>query len=217
MRKTTHPAGTVHRIVRRERGAEGQPAGRSDRRGPSTSTCRPASDGAGLPLLVDLVGFTAGGPVHTNWIGFRENVPERLDRLIGEGQMPPVVVAFPDCFTRVGGNQYVNSAATGRWADFLTTELLAGRRGPLRLRRDRAARRLRQELRRLRRDRACARPSRRLGRGRLPLRRHGVRALLPARHAGHAARARPGRGLASRPGGRSSRPRRRRPSTRSRR
>src|SRR5207249_10051281 len=75
-------------------------------------------DGAGLPLLVDLVGFTAGGPVHTNWAAFRENVPERLDRLVGEGAMPPTVVAFPDCFTRVGGNQYVNSASTGPWADF---------------------------------------------------------------------------------------------------
>ncbi len=86
-------------------------------------------DGAGLPLLVDIVGFSAGGPVHTNWTGFRENVPERLDRLIGEGAMPPVVVAFPDCFTRVGGNQYVNSVSTGRWADFLTTELLAAVEG----------------------------------------------------------------------------------------
>jgi hypothetical protein len=41
-------------------------------------------DGQGLPLLVDLVGFTSSGLSHTNWVGFRENVPERLDRLIGE-------------------------------------------------------------------------------------------------------------------------------------
>jgi S-formylglutathione hydrolase FrmB len=87
------------------------------------------SDGAGLALLTDLVGFTAGGPAHTNWASFRENVPERLDRLIGEGRMPPVVVAFPDCFTRLGGNQYVNSAAMGAWADFLTGEMLAAVEG----------------------------------------------------------------------------------------
>jgi pimeloyl-ACP methyl ester carboxylesterase len=31
-------------------------------------------------------------------------------------------VAFPDCFTRLGGNQYVNSAAVGRWDDFLRLE-----------------------------------------------------------------------------------------------
>ncbi len=78
--------------------------------------------GAGLSLLVDLVGWTAGGPAHTNWKNFGENVPERLDRLIGEGAMPPVVVAFPDCCTRFGGNQYINSAATGPWDDFLLTE-----------------------------------------------------------------------------------------------
>lgn len=81
--------------------------------------------GAGLPLLVDLVGFTAGGPAHTNWKNHGENLPERLDRLIHSGVMPPVAVAFPDCFTRLGGNQYVNSLALGAWEVFLTEEMLA--------------------------------------------------------------------------------------------
>ena len=81
-------------------------------------------DGQGLPLLVDLVGFTGSGLSHTNWVGFRENLPERLDRLIGEQRMPPVVVAFPDCFTRLGGNQYINSASTGAWEDYLLDEML---------------------------------------------------------------------------------------------
>src|SRR5215468_1040301 len=79
-------------------------------------------DGRDLPLLVDLVGFTAGGPAHTNWKNFGENAPERVDRLISTGEMPPVVVAFPDCFTKLGGNQYINSAAMGRWDDFLLQE-----------------------------------------------------------------------------------------------
>ena len=82
-------------------------------------------DGRGLPLLVDIVGFTAGGPAHTNWKNFGENVPERLDRLIAHGAMPPCAVAFPDCFTRLGGNQYINSEGTGRWADFLMEEAVA--------------------------------------------------------------------------------------------
>src|ERR1700731_1716802 len=81
-------------------------------------------DGQELPLLVDLVGFTSSGLSHTNWVGFRENVPERLDRLIGEQRMPPVVVAFPDCFTRLGGNQYINSASLGAWEDFLLQEMV---------------------------------------------------------------------------------------------
>ncbi|WP_299625312.1 alpha/beta hydrolase family protein [Pelagibius sp.] len=81
-------------------------------------------DGKGLPLLVDLVGFTAGGPAHVNWKNFGENLPERLDRLIGSGAMPPVVVAFPDCFTRLGGNQYINSAAMGPWEEVLIEEIV---------------------------------------------------------------------------------------------
>jgi len=79
-------------------------------------------DGKGLPLLVDLVGFTAGGPAHTNWKNFTENLPERLDRLIASGAMAPCAVAFPDCFTKLGGNQYINSTVMGRWDDFLLQE-----------------------------------------------------------------------------------------------
>src|ERR1700739_283367 len=60
-------------------------------------------DGKGLPLLVDLVGFTGSGLSHTNWAGFRENLPERLDRLIGEERMAPVGAALPACFPRAGG------------------------------------------------------------------------------------------------------------------
>jgi len=79
---------------------------------------------ADLPLLVDLVGWTGGGPAHTNWKNFGENVPERLDRLIGTGVMLPAVVAFPDCMSKLGGNQYINSAATGPYADFLIEEIV---------------------------------------------------------------------------------------------
>ena len=52
-------------------------------------------DGQGLPLLVDLVGFTSSGLSQTNWVGFRENMPERLDRLIGEERMPLSSSPFP--------------------------------------------------------------------------------------------------------------------------
>lgn len=80
--------------------------------------------GRDLPLLVDLVGFLSGGPVQNNWRNFGENLPERLDRLIASGELPPVVVALPDCFTRLGGNQYIDSPALGPWASFLVEELL---------------------------------------------------------------------------------------------
>lgn len=123
MRKFTGPAGTITRMIVESEVLKGNLLGDPTAR--VVDVYVPAGqDGHGLPLLVDLVGFTAGGPAHTNWVGFRENVPERLDRLIGEARMPPVVVAFPDCFARIGGNQYINSAAVGAWEDFLLQEML---------------------------------------------------------------------------------------------
>jgi enterochelin esterase-like enzyme len=122
MRKDrTHAAGEVRRFFVDSEVLKSNMLGDPTRR--AIDVYVPAGhDGRGLPLLVDLVGFTAGGPAHTNWKNFGENVPERLDRLIGTGAMPPTVVAFPDCFTRLGGNQYINSVAVGRWDDFLLQE-----------------------------------------------------------------------------------------------
>jgi len=38
--------------------------------------------------------------------------------------MGPCILVFADCFTALGGNQYVNSSAIGRYADYLTGELI---------------------------------------------------------------------------------------------
>lgn len=77
-----------------------------------------------FPVLFDLVGYTGSGWSHTNWQNFSENLPERLDRLLAEHRMGPAIVVFPDCFTSLGGNQYINSSAIGRYADYLTRELI---------------------------------------------------------------------------------------------
>jgi len=74
--------------------------------------------------LWDLAAFTNSGPGHLNWRAHGENLPDRLDRLIGEGALPPVVVVIPDCYTSLGGNQYLNSAGVGRYADYLVSELV---------------------------------------------------------------------------------------------
>jgi enterochelin esterase-like enzyme len=120
-RDLTAPAGTVKRLSLESDVLKGNPLGDSTSR--IIDIYVPSGqDGTGLPLLVDLVGFTAGGPAHTNWRNFTENVPEQADRLIASGAMPACVIAFPDCFTKLGGNQYINSAGIGRWADFLLQE-----------------------------------------------------------------------------------------------
>jgi len=80
--------------------------------------------GRRFPLLVDMVGFTGSGLSHIAWKNFSENLPERAARLVHEGRMAPAIIAFPDCFTALGGNQYVNSSAIGRYADYLTKEIV---------------------------------------------------------------------------------------------
>ncbi|HMA90487.1 MAG TPA: alpha/beta hydrolase-fold protein [Burkholderiales bacterium] len=77
-----------------------------------------------FPVLYDLVGFTGSGLAHTNWKPFGDNVPERAARLIREQKMGPAIIVLPDCFTALGGNQYVNSSAIGDYADYLTREII---------------------------------------------------------------------------------------------
>lgn len=80
--------------------------------------------GKRFPVLFDLAGFTGSGRSHTNWRAFEENVPERVARLIHNRKLDPCIIVFPDCFTALGGNQYINSTAIGRYADYLTRELI---------------------------------------------------------------------------------------------
>jgi S-formylglutathione hydrolase FrmB len=82
------------------------------------------SGGRRFPVLYDLAGFTGSGLAHVNWKNFSENVPERAARLVHEGRMGPAILVFPDCFTALGGNQYVNSSAIGNYADYLTREII---------------------------------------------------------------------------------------------
>jgi len=77
-----------------------------------------------FPVLFDLVGYTGCGWSHVAWRNFDENLPERAARLVGERRMGPAIIVMPDCFTALGGNQYINSSAIGRYADYLTRELI---------------------------------------------------------------------------------------------
>ncbi|HSG65186.1 MAG TPA: alpha/beta hydrolase-fold protein [Gammaproteobacteria bacterium] len=91
---------------------------------PQYDTGRGSGRGKRFPVLYDLVGFTGSGIAHTSWRPFADNVPEQAARLIHARRMPPCIVVFPDCFTALGGNQYINSSAIGRYADYLTRELV---------------------------------------------------------------------------------------------
>ena len=95
---------------------------------------------ADYPLLVSLAAFTGSGPKRLNWQAFGESEPQRIERLRAEGRMGPVVVAFPDSFTSMGGNQFVDTPVLGRWEVFLTAEMLPRLEDAFRLRRGRVHR-----------------------------------------------------------------------------
>ena len=52
------------------------------------------------PVAFDLTGYTGSGWAHLNWQAWRESVPQRADRLISEGAMGPMIIAFPDLLPR---------------------------------------------------------------------------------------------------------------------
>ncbi len=76
------------------------------------------------PVLYLLTGFTGRGLALLNVDAFTPNVPERLDALFAEGRAREAIVVMPDCFSRFGGSQYVNSAAVGRYEDHIVDELV---------------------------------------------------------------------------------------------
>ena len=123
--KTDWPKGSIIRLQHRSRVLEGNVLGDPSERELSVYLPHGYSDSESPYLtLWDLAAYTNSGPGHLNWRNHGEVLPERLDRLIGQGLMEPAVVAFPDCYTSLGGNQYVNSPSVGRYADYLKEELV---------------------------------------------------------------------------------------------
>ena len=75
------------------------------------------------PVLFVLTGFAGRGRMLLNDNPWSPSLADRLDRLVAAG-CGEMVVVMPDCLTRFGGSQYLNSAATGRYAAHLLGELV---------------------------------------------------------------------------------------------
>jgi S-formylglutathione hydrolase FrmB len=82
------------------------------------------ASGQRYPVIYFLSGFTGTGRMHLNFDPFVESMDRRLDRLISSGEMPSAICVLPDCMTALGGSQYVNSTATGRYEDYLVAEVV---------------------------------------------------------------------------------------------
>jgi S-formylglutathione hydrolase FrmB len=77
------------------------------------------------PVVYVIQGMTGQLDMWTNREPFRPTYPEAVDRLFAEGDVPPAIVAFVDCWTSYGGSQFLNSPATGRYHDYLCDEVVS--------------------------------------------------------------------------------------------
>jgi Putative esterase len=78
-----------------------------------------------FPCVYVIQGLTGQLDMWRNREAFRPSYPENIDALFGSGEAPPTLVAFVDCWTSIGGSQFLNSPATGRYQDFLCDEVVA--------------------------------------------------------------------------------------------
>jgi S-formylglutathione hydrolase FrmB len=80
--------------------------------------------GRRYPVVFWLAGFGSRGAdlLHGGVLG--EGLDERLTAAMLSGEVPEALVVLPDCSTRYGGSQYLDSPACGRYQTYLVDELV---------------------------------------------------------------------------------------------
>jgi enterochelin esterase family protein len=76
-----------------------------------------------FPVAYVLTGFTGRGRMLLNDNLWSPPLDRRMDDLVERG-CGEMILVMPDCATRYGGSQYLDSSATGRYATHLVAELV---------------------------------------------------------------------------------------------
>ena len=82
-----------------------------------------ASPARRYPVVFVLTGFMGRGRMLLNDNPWSPSLDDRMNALIERG-CEEMILVMPDCFTRFGGSQYLNSTATGRYQDHVVKELV---------------------------------------------------------------------------------------------
>ena len=77
-----------------------------------------------FPTLYCLAPWTSAGRNQCDWQPFKESLPDRMDRLIESGAIPPCIVVCPDLYTMFGGSQYIDSSYLGHHGEHIAKELV---------------------------------------------------------------------------------------------
>ena len=77
-----------------------------------------------FPAVYMIQGLTGQLDMWRNRAPFRRNFPELVDDLFARGGAPPVVVVWADCWTSLGGSQFLDSPGTGNYHTYLCDEVV---------------------------------------------------------------------------------------------
>lgn len=77
-----------------------------------------------LPAVYFLHGFGGTARGWTSASLFAPTVPERLDALVAEGAIPPLVGIFVDGATALGGTQWIDAPAVGRYQSYVAEDVV---------------------------------------------------------------------------------------------
>ena len=77
-----------------------------------------------LPSVYVIQGFTGQLDMWLSHSPLEPNMIERLDAMFTSRACPDAIVVFVDCWTTRGGSQFINSASTGRYLDYLCDEVV---------------------------------------------------------------------------------------------
>jgi S-formylglutathione hydrolase FrmB len=80
--------------------------------------------GRRFPSVYAIQGLTGQLDMWRNRAAFRRNFPELADELFASGEAPPCVIVWVDCWTSLGGSQFLDSPATGRYHTYLCDEVV---------------------------------------------------------------------------------------------
>lgn len=82
-------------------------------------------------IIFILAGFSGNGPNYLSLKSFEENYAQTIDRLTTKGLAPRAAYVFVDAWTSLGGSQFINSSAVGKYEDYIVKELLPAARAAL--------------------------------------------------------------------------------------
>ncbi len=78
-----------------------------------------------FPVVYFLHGFSGSVDSWTRAGPFAPTVPERMDELVATGAIPPAIGVYVDGWTALGGTQWVNSVAVGRYQDYVAADVVS--------------------------------------------------------------------------------------------